>query len=190
MALASNICHDQTTSFNHSGSQINHNGIVTFQSILVIKSYWIASFNGSVLQVNRNGVLSFQTQFFELRPQSFPLNDFIPLIAPFWYDVDIGNIFYRQTSNASLLQRARDELQELFPSSGNFTPTTLFIATWDRVAESGGESQVCIHAHDVTAPTHCDTKRRDSILIGHTMVLVVKFHYLCVVTAGVNGTIH
>ena len=70
-------------------------------------------------------------------PKSFPLNDLIPLIAPFWYDVDVrfGNIFYRQTSNATLLQRARDQLQELFPSSGNFTPTTLFIATWDRVAE-------------------------------------------------------
>ena len=50
-----------------------------------------------------------------------------------------GNIYYRQTSNATLLRRARDQLQELFPSSGNFTPTTLFIATWDRVAGSTDE---------------------------------------------------
>ena len=128
---------------------------MAFQSILIVKSYWIASFNDSVLQVNRNGVLSFQTQFYELRPQSFPLNGF-SLIAPFWYGVHIGNIFFRQTSNATLLQKARDQLQELFPSSGNFTPTILFIATWDRVAESRGGSQVYIHAHDVTVATHCD----------------------------------
>ena len=121
---------------------------MAFQSILVVKSYWIASFNGSVLQVNRNGVLSFQTQFFELIPRSFPLNDFVPLIAPFWYDVllrKFGNRFYRQTSNDTLLQRARDQLQELFPSTGNFTPTTLFIATWDRVTESGGGTRVSSH---------------------------------------------
>ena len=69
----------------------------------------------------------------------------LALIAPFWNDVDIrrfGNIYYRETSNVTLLQRARDQLQELFPSSGNFTPTTLFIATWDKVAEYGGETQV------------------------------------------------
>ena len=125
------------------------------QSILVVKSYWIASFNGSVLQVNRNGIVSFQARFFELRPRSFPLNGF-SLIAPFWYNVDIGNVFFRQTSNATLLQKARDQLQELFPSSGNFTPTTLFIATWDRVVESRGGSQVYIHTHDVTVATHCD----------------------------------
>ena len=134
-------------------------------------------FNGSVLQVNRNGVVSFQLQFFEPRPRSFPLNDFIPLIAPFWYmyDVDIGNRFYRQTSNVTLLQRARDQLNEWFPSSGNFTPTTLFIATWDRVALFGGRSQVCIHAHDVTIATYCDAiwRGRASIM-GYTMVVVEK----------------
>ena len=74
--------------------------------------------------------------------------DFIagPWIAPFMDNVDIGRfgrVFYRQTTNATLLQRACDQLQELFPSSGNFTPTTLFIATWDRVAEYGGGPQVC-----------------------------------------------
>ena len=62
------------------------------------------------------------------------------LIAPFWDGVDIesfGNIYYRQTSDTTLLRRARDQLQELFPFSGNFTPSTLFIATWERVAGFG-----------------------------------------------------
>ena len=96
-------------------------------------------------QVNTNGIISFRRQFLEFTPRRFPLNNCIPLIAPFWNFVDIrrfGNIFYRETSNVTLLQRARDQLQELFPSSGNFTPTTLFIATWDRVAQLGEGSEV------------------------------------------------
>ena len=108
-------------------------------------SYWIASFNGFGSQVNTNGIISFQRPFTDYIPRRFPLNNNIPLIAPFWDDVDItrfGNIFYRQTSNVTLLQRARDRLQDLFPSSVNFTPTTLFIATWNRVAGFRGRSQV------------------------------------------------
>ena len=105
-------------------------------------------FHGS--QVNTNGILSFQSAFTFATIRMFPLLANISLIAPFWGDVDItrfGNIFYRETSNTTLLQRAQDQLQGLFLSSGNFTPTTLFIATWDRVAEfvpffSVGEPQV------------------------------------------------
>ena len=76
--------------------------------------------------------------------------DFIAgiLIAPFSDGVDIrrfGKLFYRETSNVTLIQRARDQLQELFPSYSSFTPTTLFIATWDRVPQFGGGFQVCIY---------------------------------------------
>ena len=104
----------------------------------------MSSFNDSGPQVHTNGILSFQFQFPLLSPRMFPLLR-LPLIVPFWDDVDIrrfGNIFYRETSNVNLLQRARDQLQELFPSSGNFIPTTLFIATWDRVAQFGEGTQV------------------------------------------------
>ena len=104
----------------------------------------ITFFNDSGSQVNTNGILSFQSPYVAPLPQMFPFTG-LPLIAPFWDDIDItrfGNIFYRQTNDTTLLQRARDQLQELFPSSGNFTPTTLFIATWDRVAQFEGGSQV------------------------------------------------
>ena len=80
------------------------------------------------LQVRSGGFVTFAHQLY-------------PLIAPFWSYGDIGrfrNIFYRVTSNATLLQRAHYQLQELFPSSGNFTPAILFIATWDRLAELFG----------------------------------------------------
>ena len=112
--------------------------------------------------MNTNGILSF-LQFTGFIPQRFPLS--IPLIAPFWHFVGFrrsGNIFFRQTSNATLLQRARDQLQ-LFPSSGNFTPTTMFIATWDKVAQFGGELQVS--AYTVT------------ILLGGLRVSDIMSHY-------------
>ena len=95
--------------------------------------------------MSTNGIISFQRPFTEFIPQRFPLNNSVPLIAPFWDDVDIrryGNIFFRVTSNASLLQIAYNQLQKWFPSSGNFTPTTLFTATWDRVPQFAGVSQV------------------------------------------------
>ena len=94
-------------------------------------------------QIFTNGILSFNSPFNEFwMPQRLSLSD-VPLIAPFWVGfISSGNIFYRQTNGTTLLQRARDQLQELFPSSGNFTPTTLFIATWDRVIGYEAGSQV------------------------------------------------
>ena len=94
-------------------------------------------------QIFTYGILSFNSPIDEYwMPQTLSLSD-VPLIAPFWVGfISSGNIFYRQTNDATLLQRARDLVHEMFPSSGNFTPTTLFIATWDRVAGYGGRSQV------------------------------------------------
>ena len=125
--------------------------------------------------MNTNGIISFQLPFTEFRPRRFPLNNHIPLIAPFWDDVDItrsGNIFFRQTSNATLLQRARDQLQ-LFSSSGNFTPIMLFIATWDRVAPYVPRPQVSAYMTIlllVTILTHCNntaSRSGGSDIMGH-----------------------
>ena len=71
MALASNVCRDQTASFNHSGSQINHNGIVTFQSILVVKNYWIASLNGSVCRLTEMELLHFNPNILQWDLKAF-----------------------------------------------------------------------------------------------------------------------
>ena len=108
---------------------------------------FIPSFHPSGPQVNTNGILSFRFPFTEFTPHMFPCPDNVPLIAPFWDNVDIerfGNISYRETSDCALLQKAQSQLQELFPSSGDFNPTTLFIATWDQVAvfeEGSAESE-------------------------------------------------
>jgi len=87
------------------------------------------------VQVNTNGDISFRSPFTSFTPRPFPLA-FLPLIALYWTDFDSrrgGTISYRQTSNSTLLQRVRSQIQESFPSAGNFTPTDLFIATWDQV---------------------------------------------------------
>ena len=113
--------------------------------------YCIFSFTDCCPQVNTNGILSFRAQFTRFTPQGFPLTDNSSLIAPFWDDVDtrrFGNIYYRLTSNATLLQKARDQLRELFPSTSSFTPTQLVIATWDRVAQFRRRPQVSMCMHD------------------------------------------
>jgi len=42
-------------------------------------------------------------------------------------------VFYRQTTDPSLLARATSEIRSAFPSSHNVTITDLLIATWDNV---------------------------------------------------------
>ena len=68
------------------------------------------------------------------------------LIAPYWDDVDIkkfGGIFYRLTTSSTLLQRVRDQIVAAnFGSTNSFSPTLLFIVTWDRVAEYRGTAEV------------------------------------------------
>ena len=88
-----------------------------------------------LMQVNTNGILSFRSTFTTSFIRTFPFFS-PPLIAPYWDNFDLsrgGNLFYRQTSNTTLLQRVQDLLQESLPSASSFFPTTLFIATWDRV---------------------------------------------------------
>ena len=93
------------------------------------------------IQVNANGLLSFREEHNVANIRSFQSQDLpsIPLIAPFWADVNIeqgGEIFYRQTDSPMSLQHAVDLLQAAQVSSDvkrNFRPTNVFIATWDRV---------------------------------------------------------
>ena len=54
-------------------------------------------------------------------------------MAPYWANVDTrgtGKIFYRQSTDPSLLARATSEIRLV---SKNVTITNLFIATWDAV---------------------------------------------------------
>ena len=45
----------------------------------------------------------------------------------------IGQVYYRQTSDAVLLARANNEIQIAFPMSQTVNITNLLIVTWDAV---------------------------------------------------------
>ena len=104
------------------------------------------------MQVNTNGILSFQVSNTDFSPEFFPLSPSTgTLIAPYWDDVDIrrfGAIFYRFSTSSSLLQRVRDRIEAAnFGSVNSFSPTLLFIVTWDRVAEFD-RSPVAVEVHN------------------------------------------
>ena len=88
------------------------------------------------MQINDNGIISFNDSFNAHTPASLPLSGTQQIIAPYWADVDtriVGRIFYRQTTNATLLSRASNEIRAAFPTSQNITIQYLLIATWYRV---------------------------------------------------------
>ena len=65
-----------------------------------------------------------------------PLSGTQQIIAPYWADVDTrgtGQIFYRQSTDPSLLARASREIQTAISSSQNVNIINLLIATWDEV---------------------------------------------------------
>ena len=88
------------------------------------------------LQVNNNGDISFTTPVSTYTPQAFPLSGDLQLIAPYWADVDTrgtGSVWYRESTDTQLLAKARDEIRAAFINQASFSPTSLFIATWDHV---------------------------------------------------------
>ena len=67
------------------------------------------------------------------------------MIAVYWGDVDTGpedggTVWYRESSNSLLLSRFKDEIQAAFPNQRVFTPTSLFIVTWDHVGYYSGKT--------------------------------------------------
>ena len=88
------------------------------------------------MQINDNGVISFSSRYNVRTPLSLPLNGTDKIIAPYWADVDTrgtGQVFYRQTTDPSLLARATTEIRAAFSNSQNVAITNLLIVTWDNV---------------------------------------------------------
>lgn len=86
--------------------------------------------------MNNNGVLSFGQTIGQYTPDSFPLGDGRRIIAPFWGDVDTfgtGTVWFRESTDASLLTRARNDIRSAFVNQMSYEPTFMFIATWDHV---------------------------------------------------------
>ena len=84
-----------------------------------------------VLKVNQNGILSFERSIIE-RPSPFPADDIVA-IAPFWSEIDFSErdqIYYKESSQWCLLEKAHRLVQFSFTSVWNFFPTHIFTATW------------------------------------------------------------
>ena len=102
------------------------------------------------MQVNADGVISLGRAYSTFTPRSLPLTGTDKIIAPYWADVDTrgtGDIYYRQSTDHSLLTRATDEIRAAFPESRNVTITNLFIATWDSVGyyyQSTDKVRMCV----------------------------------------------
>ena len=75
----------------------------------------------------------------QFTPDRFPLRDKRGRIAPFWGDVDTRNggvVFYRESTDTALLQRATRDIRRAFRA------TWIFIATWDSVAFYGSRGDM------------------------------------------------
>ena len=88
------------------------------------------------MQVNDHGIISFNESYNVRTPRSFPLIGSPLIIAPYWADVDnrgTGQVFYRQTTDPSLLARATSEISTAFSILPGITMQNLLIVTWSGV---------------------------------------------------------
>lgn len=88
------------------------------------------------MQVTSNGVVSLGGEF--IHDQLYGNLPFgsIPLIAPFWTDIDTNNtgeVLYRFTANLTLINEVTSYINDAFNSE--FSTEMLFIATWNRVVQ-------------------------------------------------------
>lgn len=93
------------------------------------------------LQVNNNGVISFNVQVSQFTPEAFPLSDSRAFIAPLWADVHNGirgDVYYRESTEPELLQRATQDVRKHFRNMASFTAIWVFVATWHQVTFYGG----------------------------------------------------
>ena len=106
-----------------------------------------------VFQVNSNGDITFSASFDEYDSDPLPITFSSPMIAFFWTDIDTrpsdgGDIYYRQSIDPLLLEKARLYIDSVFPLL-KFEPTFLFIATWHRVGyfSMKVDRVSCSHVH-------------------------------------------
>ncbi|KAL4630710.1 sushi, nidogen and EGF-like domain-containing protein 1 [Arapaima gigas] len=104
------------------------------------------------LYVNNNGLVSFLREVSQFTPVAFPIAGDRKVVAPFWADVDnrrAGQVFYRESKEPAILQRATDDIQRYFPEMFNFTATWVLIATWQEVTFFGGNSFTPVNTFQV-----------------------------------------
>ncbi|KAG9341578.1 hypothetical protein JZ751_019091, partial [Albula glossodonta] len=108
------------------------------------------------LYVNNNGLVSFLREVSQFTPVAFPIAGDRRVVAPFWADVDnrrAGQVFYRETKDPAILQRATADVHRYFPEFPAFTATWALIATWHKVTFFGGSSFTPVNTFQVVLIT-------------------------------------
>lgn len=119
---------------------------VCFHSKLLQKTYfWMNwfSYNYTLTitcnfqKVNNNGDVTFRAPLTQYTSQPFPINGSHKIIAPFWTDIDTtkgGQLWYRSTTQNSVLQQGTSKIRSLFPNILNFVASWMMVVTWENVA--------------------------------------------------------
>lgn len=93
--------------------------------------------------MNNNGIISFLKEVSQFTPVAFPIAKDRCVVAAFWADVDnrrAGDVYYREATDAAMLNRATEDIRRYFPELPDFSATWVFVATWYRVTFFGGSS--------------------------------------------------
>ncbi|OCT73575.1 hypothetical protein XELAEV_18036554mg [Xenopus laevis] len=96
----------------------------------------------SSLYVNNNGLISFNSSIAMFIPSDVTTSLGNPFLAPFWadvYNINQGDIYYRQSTDEALLSQTTTDIRRYF-HNGNFTVKWVFVATWDNVPYYGSSS--------------------------------------------------
>ncbi|XP_067934158.1 serine-rich adhesin for platelets-like [Watersipora subatra] len=93
-------------------------------------------------EICTNGVISLNRSYNKYSSKRFPRSDsnspVAPLISPFWADVDLstnGSLWFRETSEPSLLYNVSLQVQEVYHSAAthSYNATWMLVATWKNV---------------------------------------------------------
>ena len=104
------------------------------------------------MQVNNNGIITSDKAYTRYTPDHFAIiAEKVSMIAPFWADIEtsrLGTVFFRTTTNSTLLARADEHVHNKSDSYRNFKTKELVIITWDRVGywpiTSNPKNKVCL----------------------------------------------
>ena len=108
------------------------------------------------MQVSTNGVVSIGYDFTDAISRPLPLLTNDILLAPFWDDSNVeigGQILFRLSDNQTLLNQVGSIINDTLEY--DFTPTILFIVTWNRIPEFGGSSNIVSVIIIIISHTSC-----------------------------------
>lgn len=112
--------------------------------------------------------MTFDTPLSQYTSQAFPINGSHKIIAPFWTDIDTrkgGYLWYRTTTEHTVLQRGTNKIRSLFPELPNFSATWMMVVTWEDVAAYGCSSSGTILCSQVRRYAQLTVNRIQFILL-------------------------